>query len=197
MVRVRARTWARRLATALAAVVDAALSSRLWWARSSLSTRPIAVIGSVSTSFFTPHVALAGLAGHRRLAPQARRLGGRRAAAIVLWLAILATAGAAVPLVELVRMAHQVRRTDFLVGAPSGDRRPDRNLRRIKRSLFATVDGKRLYLDIYLPASAVRGSPSDTSAPAVMIHGGGFSLGRAQRRNPVGPLACRARLHRL
>jgi acetyl esterase/lipase len=37
---------------------------------------------------------------------------------------------------------------------------------------FATVDGKSLYLDIYLPASATA-----LSAPVVMIHGGGYSAG--------------------
>ena len=46
--------------------------------------------------------------------------------------------------------------------------------------LYATVDGKALSLDIYLPASSgnaasLPGPP--LSAPVVMIHGGGYSGG--------------------
>lgn len=168
------RTWGRRLVTVLAAVVTLLVLVIVAGALFA-PTRLIAVVGSVFVSFFTLHVVLAGLAGVA-LALQARRLGGRRAAAIVLWLAILATAGAAVPLVELARMAYQYGApiswwAHLRAIAPGPRPSPDQT------QLFATVDGKRLYLDIYLPASAASGSAPGTAASVVMIHGGGFSLG--------------------
>ena len=125
------RTWGRRLVTVLAAVVTL-LVVVIVVGTLFAPTRLIAAIGSVFTSFFTLHVVLAGLAGIA-LALQARRLGGRRAAAIVLWLAILATAGAAVPLVELVRTAHRTAQR-FPGGRTFGRSRPDRAFRRIKRN---------------------------------------------------------------
>jgi acetyl esterase/lipase len=140
--------------------------------------RLIAVIGSVFVSFFTLHVVLVGLMGVA-LALLARRLGGRGATTLILWLAILATVGAAVPLVALARLAYHygapISWAAHLRAGESGPRpSPDQT------QLFATVDGKRLYLDIYLPPGAASPSPSATSAlaaPVVMIHGGGYSLG--------------------
>jgi acetyl esterase len=146
--------------------------------------RLIAVIGSVLVSFFTLHVFLAGLVGIA-LAAWALGLGGRHGATIIHILAIAATIGAAVPLIALVRMAHHydapISWSEHLrVLAPQS--KPDQT------QLFATVDGKNLYLDIYLPPGSAIGSPSamamsmarassTNSAPVLMIHGGGFSLG--------------------
>jgi len=172
-----ARTWPRRLVTALAAVVTLLVGVIVVGALFP-PTRLIAVIGSVFESFFTLHVVLAGLAGVA-LAQLARQLGGRRATTIILWLAILTTIGAVVPLVALVRTAYHygapISWTAHLRATAPGPRpAPDQT------QLFATVDGKRLYLDIYLPARTAGSSPSSAatpSAPVVMIHGGGFSLG--------------------
>ena len=172
-----ARTWARRLVTSLAAGVTLFVGVIVVGALVP-PTRLIAVIGSVFVSFFTLHVVLAGLTGVA-LALLARRLGGRRATTINLWFAILATVGAMIPLVALVRMA---RHDDAPISwaahlraiAPGPRPTPDRT------ELFATVDGKRLYLDIYLAARAVSGSPTSAAtlaAPVVNIHGGGYSMG--------------------
>jgi acetyl esterase/lipase len=154
----------------------------------------IAVIGTIFASFFTVHVFLAGLVGIA-LAAWARRLGGRTATTIVLWLAILATIGAAVPIAALHHMARHrhapISLMEHLRVIPAGPRpKPDQT------QLFATVDGKNLYLDIYLPASSPTGitgavppamamsmtmsmTPRPVlSAPVVMIHGGGYSAGQ-------------------
>jgi acetyl esterase/lipase len=172
-----ARTWARRLVTVLAAVVTVLVGVIVVGALFS-PTRLIAVIGSVFVSFFTLHVVLAGLLGVA-LALLARRLGGRRATTIILWTAMLATIGAVIPLVALVRMAHHygapVSWAAHLRAVAPGPRpAPDQAER------FATVDGKSLYLDIYLAAGAESRSPSSAAtlaAPVVNIHGGGYSMG--------------------
>ncbi|MBI3493378.1 MAG: alpha/beta hydrolase [Acidobacteria bacterium] len=172
-----ARTWGRRLVTLLAAVVTLLVVVIVVGALYP-PARLIAVIGSVFVSFFTLHVLLAGLVGVT-LALLARRLGGHRATTIILWLAILATVGATVPLVALVRLARHYSApiswaAHLRAVAPGARPTPDQTQR------FATVDGKRLYLDIYLPASPASGSPSGTATlavPVVMIHGGGYSLG--------------------
>src|SRR6476646_1676858 len=92
-----ARTWGRRVVTLLVVVI---VMGALF-----PPARLIAVIGSVFVSFFTLHVVLAGLMGVA-LALLARRLGGHRATTVILWLAVLATVGAAVPLVALARLAY-------------------------------------------------------------------------------------------
>ena len=153
----------------------------------------IAVIGTIFESFFTVHVFVAGWVAIL-LALWARRLGGRTATTIILWLAILATIGAAVPIAALHRMARRydapISLMEHLRVIPAGPRpMPDQT------QLFATVDGKNLYLDIYLPPgssasnagaalSAMAMSMSMSMAPrpvphaaVVMIHGGGYSVG--------------------
>jgi acetyl esterase/lipase len=169
------RTWGRRLVTMVAAVVTLLVAVIVVGALFP-PARLIAVIGSVFVSFFTLHVVLAGLIGVT-LALLARRLGGHLATTMILWLAILATVGAAVPLVALARLAYHYSApiswaAHLRATAPGPRPTPDQT------QLFATVDGKRLYLDIYLPGSAAR-SPSGTAlaAPVFMIHGGGYSLG--------------------
>jgi acetyl esterase len=187
-----ARIWRRRLVTLLAWVITLLVAAIVVGALCP-PFRLIAVIGTIFTSFFTVHVFLAGWVGIL-LALWARRLGGRTATTIVLWLAILATVGAAVPIAALHQMARHydapISLMDHLrVAAPGPRAKPDQT------QLFATMDGKNLYLDIYLPAnlSSVNAGasspamamgmamsttkPSALSAPVVMIHGGGFSLG--------------------
>jgi acetyl esterase/lipase len=172
-----ASTWGRRLVTLLAAAVTLLVVVIVVGALFP-PARLIAVIGSVFVSLFTLHVVLAGLMGVT-LALLARRLGGHRATTIILWLAMLATVGAAVPLVALTRLAYRYSApiswaAHLRAAAPGPRPAPDQT------QLFATVDGKRLYLDIYLPAGEASRSPSGTAtltAPVVMIHGGGYSLG--------------------
>jgi acetyl esterase/lipase len=48
--------------------------------------------------------------------------------------------------------------------------------------LYATVDGKNLYADVYLPANP--GAAAGKSAPVLMMHGGGYVRGdRSMARN--------------
>jgi acetyl esterase/lipase len=189
-----ARTWGRRLVTLLAWLVTLPVVVIVVGALFP-PFRLIAVIGCLFESFFTLHIFLAGLVGVA-LADWALRLGGRRATTVMLWLAILATFGAAVPIFALHSMAQQnhapISWTEHLrVAAPGPRATPDQT------QLFATVDGKSLYMDIYLPASGASvpssGNMPDSrldtavdtgassgalSAPVVMIHGGGYSGGR-------------------
>lgn len=187
-----ARIWRRRLVTLLAWVITLLVAAIVVGALCP-PFMLIAVIGTIFTSFFTVHVFLAGWVGIL-LALWARRLGGRSATTVLLWLAILATVGAAVPIAALHHMARRydapISLMDHLrVAAPGPRAKPDQT------QLFATVDGKNLYLDIYLPANSPLGTggaapqamamsmtmsmkpAAPLSAPVVMIHGGGFSLG--------------------
>jgi acetyl esterase/lipase len=187
------RTWGRRLVTLLAVVVTLPVVVIVVGALFP-PVRLIAVIGCLFESFFAMHVFLAGLAGIA-LAVWARRLGGGRATTGVVWLAIAATVGAAIPVLALARTAHRygasISWTAHLRVAAAGPRATSD-----QTQLFATVDGKSLYLDIYLPASSAGGSSAGTSAslsaPVVMIHGGGYSAGkRSDGRNWDSWLALR------
>ncbi len=186
------RKWGRRLVTLLAGLVTLFVFVIVVGAL--LHTfRIITVIGTIFESFFTLHVFILGLVAIA-LAQWARSFGTRHVATIIQLLAILATIGAAVPLIALASAAHHygapISWTDHLrVAAPGPRPKPD------ETHLFATVDGKNLYLDIYLPAGSSSGTASAApqamamsmsmsmkpavplSAPVVMIHGGGFSLG--------------------
>jgi acetyl esterase/lipase len=171
-VGVMARWW-RRLITLKAAVVTllvfaivaGTLFPVLGW---------ITAFGTLLESFFSLHIFLLGVLGIV-LALWALRLGGRRATMVILWVAIAATAGAMVPIGALVGTAHRsgtrISWWDHLrVAAPGPRARPDQTM------VFATVGGKILRADVYLPGAA--GSATALSAPVVMIHGGGFSGGR-------------------
>jgi acetyl esterase/lipase len=182
------RKWGRRLVTFLAWVVTLFVAAIVLGALFP-PFRLIAIIGAIFESFFTLHVFIAGLVGIT-LALWALRLGGRAWTTIILWLAILATIGAAAPIYGLHRMAHRhaapISWTEhLLVFAPGPRPKPDQT------KLFATVDGKNLYLDVYLPPGSSAGNASagsamamsmsmssvKTTAAVVMIHGGGYSLG--------------------
>jgi acetyl esterase/lipase len=116
------------------------------------------------------------------LALWARSLGGRTAVTVILWFAILATVGSTIPIFALVRAAHRYGATvswsqHLRVAAPGPRATPDQT------KLYATVDGKNLSLDIYLPGPASTSGPGATAA-VVSIHGGGYSLGeRSDGRN--------------
>ncbi len=180
----RGRAWARRLVTLLAAIVT--LLSFLIVVGVLFPTIPwVGPIGTIVESFFSLHVVFAGLVG-LLLALWARRLGGRGGVSLLVALAFIATVGAIVPVVAMVRAAHRygapISWADHLrVAAPGPRAVPDQT------QLFATVDGKALYLDIYLPASlgdAASLSGAPLAAPVVMIHGGGYSGGeRSDGRN--------------
>jgi acetyl esterase len=165
------RRWGRGLVTLVAAILT---FLTLMVAVGALFPRRglLATIGTLAESFFALHVLLAGLVAIG-LAMWARRLGGRRGAAIILVLALLATAGAAIPFFAQVRLAHREGASiswaqHLRVLSPARPVRPD------ETKMFATVDGKTLDLDVYLPKET--GNPAAV-APVVMIHGGGYSRG--------------------
>ncbi len=186
------RKWGRRLVTLLAGVVTLFVFVVVVGAL--LHTfRIITVIGTIFESFFTLHVFILGLVAIA-LAQWARSFGTHHPATIIHVLAILATIGAAIPIIALARSAHHygapISWTDHLrVAAPGPRPTPDQT------QLFATVDGKNLYLDVYLPAGSPAGNAgaapqamamsmsmsmkpaAPLSAPVVMIHGGGYSMG--------------------
>jgi acetyl esterase len=180
----RGRVWARRLVTFLAAIVT--LVMLLIVVGVYFPAIPwVGPIGTLVESFFSLHVVIAGLLG-LLLAVWARRLGGLGGVSLLVVLALVATVGAIAPVVAMVRAAHRygasISWVDHLrVAAPVPRAEPDQT------QLFATVDGKALYLDIYLPATLANAaslSGAPLSAPVVMIHGGGYSGGeRSDGRN--------------
>ena len=169
--------WARRLVT-LAAVLATLPTLAVVVGALFPPTRLIATIGTLVESFFTLHVFIAGFVGIV-LSLLAARLGLGRGTAVILGLAVLATVGAAVPFFAQVRTAHRygatISWTDHLrVAAPGPRATPEQT------TLFATVDGKPLYLDVYLPKDAGYSPLTGSTvrfAPVVMIHGGGYSRG--------------------
>jgi len=193
------RTWGRRLVTFLAVVVTLPVVVIVVGALFP-PVRLIAVIGCVFESFFTTHVFLAGLAGIA-LAVWARRLGGGRVTTAIVWLAIAATVGAAIPSSRASAAPRIATACPFPGRHTFARPRAGPRATPDQTQLFATVDGKSLYLDIYLPASLAGGSSARTlaslSAPVVMIHGGGYSAGKRSDGAQLGPLAYVARLHRL
>jgi acetyl esterase/lipase len=171
------RRWVRRLVT-LAALLATVPTLVIVVGALFPSTRLIATIGTLAESFFALHVLIAGFVGIV-LSLWAARLGPGRATAIILGLALLATVGAAVPFFAQARMAHRygatISWTDHLrLAAPGPRAMPDQT------KLFATLDGKGLYLDVYLPKDAGYSPQAGSQvrfAPVVMIHGGGYSRG--------------------
>lgn len=132
------------------------------------------VLGAFATlfeSFFSVHIVIAGLIG-LLLALAARHYGAGRLAVITAVLAFVTTLGAIIPIVAIVRAAHRYGATiswaDHLhavarfKAAP-----PDQTV------LYTTVDGKNLYADVYVPPH----SSFPTSAPVLMMHGGGYIHG--------------------
>jgi acetyl esterase/lipase len=132
----------------------------------------IGVFGTVLGSIFALQIAVAAFLV-TVVAGIALLVGGRRWARIMLLFAALAFLGSLIPLGALVRAAHHY-------GAPISWTHALRPLKRAERRmpsqspLFATIDGKPLYLDVYRPTN-----PSDAkSAPVLMLHGGGYIQGK-------------------
>src|SRR5271156_1959395 len=138
----------------------------------------LGVVGTVLESFFSLHLVLAAIAG-LLLALLARRHAPTRVTNFAVVCALLATLGAIIPLVALTRTAAQygtnISWLDHLhVTARFNAPRADQTI------LYATVDGKNLYADVYLPSP----SPATKSAPVLVIHGGGYIGGhRSMMRN--------------
>jgi acetyl esterase/lipase len=131
----------------------------------------LGLIGTILESFLSLHIFILGVIGVL-LASAAWQLGSRRGAAVAATLAALAAIGALIPLLSLSRTARRyaapISWSDhFRITAPGDAARPDATVR------FATIDGKDLYADIYLPATPVGG----TSPPVLMMHPGGYVRG--------------------
>jgi acetyl esterase/lipase len=131
----------------------------------------LGVVGTVFESVFSLHLVIAGVVG-LVLALLVWRMGGGRLASATIVLAVVATAGAIVPVTGLVHTAHRygaiVSWTDHLHAAARFKAAPpDQTV------LYATIETKKLYADIYLPANPT----NRTSAPALMMHGGGYVSG--------------------
>jgi acetyl esterase/lipase len=132
----------------------------------------IGIFSTVLASIFALQIVFVALLAFV-IAFAALRLVGRRWARLALLFAALAFLGSLIPLGALVRAAH-------LYGAPISWMHALRPLKRAERRspsqslTFATIDGKPLFLDLYLPTTAAPGK----SAPVLMLHGGGYVQGR-------------------
>ncbi len=134
----------------------------------------LGVIGTLLESFFSLHLLLAALVA-LALALLARRRTPGRAANVALVLGLLAALGSAIPLAALVRTAshyhapiswsEHLRLTTPFAAPP-----PDQTV------LYATVDGKSLYADVYLPSNPL--PAGEKSAAVLTVHGGGYIHGR-------------------
>jgi hypothetical protein len=167
-----ANLWARRLLTLFAAIWNTAVLLIVAGVLFPQIPR-VGTIGTLLESWFSLHIVIAGIIGFL-LALGARRLSTSRLSKIAVALPLLATIGALIPLVALVRAAHRhgapISWSDHLrvLGRqPALPRHPNQTLE------FATVDGKPLSVDIYRPAVAPRG----LSAAVLMMHGGGYIHG--------------------
>ena len=131
----------------------------------------VGVIGTLLESFFSLHLVLAALAG-LALAFVARRRAPNGIANFAAVFGLLATLGSLIPLAALVRSASQhgaqISWLDHLhVNARFVSAPPDYTI------LYATVDGKNLYADVYLPPD-----PSAAkSALVLLMHSGGYVSG--------------------
>jgi acetyl esterase/lipase len=131
----------------------------------------LGLLGTISESFLSLHILILGVIGVL-LGAAAWQLGSRRSSAIATALAGLALIGALVPLLSLTRAARgygaPISWSGHLrITAPGDAARPNATVR------FATIDGKDLYADIYLPAR----SGGSLSAPVLMMHPGGYVKG--------------------
>lgn len=131
----------------------------------------LGLIGTIFESFLSLHIVVLGVIGVLLVAA-AWRLGNRRSATMAAILAALAVLGALIPLLSLTRAARKygtpISWPDHLrITAPGDPARPTATVR------FATIDGKDLYADIYLPARSGGG----LSAPVLMMHPGGYVKG--------------------
>jgi hypothetical protein len=121
-------------------------------------------LGTLFESLLSLHVVVGRIIGVL-FALAARRLGSGRMATTAAVVAILATIGAIVPALAVVRTAHRygapISWSEHLrITAPGPYTAPNQTLP------YAAIDGKNLYVDIYLPRKPVNG----LSAPVLMMH---------------------------
>ncbi|HEY0703276.1 MAG TPA: alpha/beta hydrolase [Candidatus Acidoferrales bacterium] len=132
----------------------------------------VGVIGTLLESVFSLHIFLVALAS-LALAFFARRRSSTRAANFVLTCAILATLGSLIPLVALTRTAAQYNAPISWLDHLHVTARFNAALRD-QTILYATVDGKNLYADVYLPPNP----PPNQKSPVILVmHGGGYIHG--------------------
>ena len=127
--------------------------------------------GTIFESFLSLHIVILGILGVL-LASAAWHLGSRVGATIAGVLAVIATIGALFPLYSLCQAARRYAAPlswiDHLrITAPRNGLAAPRAVR------FATIDGKDLYADVYVPANSSGG----LSAPVLMMHPGGYVKG--------------------
>ena len=136
----------------------------------------VGTLGTVVESFVTLHVVVLALVG-TALAYYALNRRAGRFARFIATLGVATTLGSLVPLVSLVRYAHQsgapLSWSEHLrVTASEPALTPDDTQR------YASPGGISLYADIYLPRPAGRNA---RSTPVIMMHGGGFAFGNRSR----------------
>jgi acetyl esterase len=177
--------WMRQVLT----VVAAAWTSGVFLIVAGALLPRLPLLGTVGTLCETSlslHITLAGIVG-LLLAVAAWWLGGARVATVTGAFAMVATLGSLVPLVAFVRVANRygapISWMDHLrVTARGAPPAPSRTLP------YATIDGKTLHVDIYLPRE-----PAGAALAAVlMMHSGGYIAGdRSMDRNWNGWFADR------
>jgi len=132
----------------------------------------VGTIGTLAESFATVHVLLLALLG-TSLAYYALAVAASRFTRALVILGVVSTFGALVPLVALGRLAQQVEAPISWIAhlriwptgtVPTAD----------ATQLYASLDGKSLYADIYLSKHA---AGNGRLTPVLMLHGGGFAYG--------------------
>ena len=165
------RRWPKRLSATLSilaalVVVPTAIGSVL---------PGIPIVGlaaAVLTGFYALHLVLIGIGG-AAAAIVARRLTARKRFVTVIVLNTVAAVILVVPLFSQVIAAERAGAkiswmAHMIMGAPLPKLQPSRTVE------YATLAGRRLFLDIYDPSHRVL---SAQSTPVIMIHGGGFLYG--------------------
>jgi acetyl esterase len=165
------RRWLRPVCTALsvfAGVIGLTAAIGSLWPQLPF----IGIVAAVLTGFFALHLVLVAAMGVIT-ALLARRFGAGNTAVVMIIVNALAAAVLLVPLTSQVSAARRAGAAlswgaHLRVVAPGPRAIPTRTAE------YATVDGKKLYLDIYQPTTQASAAPS---TPVVMIHGGGFVHG--------------------
>ncbi len=173
----RRAKWGRRLLFSFSAAglalgfptVLGALVPRMPW---------VGPLGAILESFLTLHVFLLSLLA-LAMAVIASKMSGGRPPKVLAVIAGVTVLGSVLPLIAFVRTANQyhapISWLEHLHVSAMGPRAvPEHSL------VYATVEGRELSLDVYLPSRNRR----QLSSAIIMIHGGGFSSGkRSDGRN--------------
>jgi acetyl esterase/lipase len=133
----------------------------------------LGVVGTLLETFFSLHLLLVALVA-LALALAARRRAPSRLANVAIALSLFATVGSLIPLAALVRTASRynapiswsehLRLVAPFVAPP-----------RDETILYATVEGKNLFADVYLPPNPP--PAGEKSAAVLVMHGGGYIHG--------------------